>query len=85
MQFAIAASMAGLAAVAVAVEVPAKYAQANSTMPSYTTEVVKSYTTYCPESTTLTYGHTTLTITSATTLTVTECPGGCTVTKPVTS
>ncbi|RYP55364.1 hypothetical protein DL768_000119 [Monosporascus sp. mg162] len=50
---------------------------------TYATEVVTSYETYCPGPTTLTYGQTTYTISSATTLTITDCPGGCTVTKPV--
>ncbi|KAF4964193.1 hypothetical protein FZEAL_10882, partial [Fusarium zealandicum] len=53
------------------------------TGPVYTTEVVTAITTYCPVATTLTHGEKTYTITKPTTLTITDCPGGCTVTKPV--
>lgn len=51
----------------------------------YTTEVVTAYTTYCPEATQITHGGVTYTATEATTLTITNCPGGCTVTYPVSS
>lgn len=51
----------------------------------YVTEVVTAYTTYCPSPTTFAHGNKTYTVTSATTLTITDCPGGCKITKPVTS
>jgi len=52
---------------------------------SYTTEVVTAYETYCPYATEITTGGVTYTATEATTLTITNCPGGCTVTKPLSS
>jgi hypothetical protein len=69
------------AALALAAGVSASYPIGGNA--TYVTEVVTSYETYCPGPTTLTYGQTTYTISSATTLTITDCPGGCTVTKPV--
>lgn len=72
MRFSVIAAAAALAAGA--------NAYSNAT---YVTEVVTAYTTYCPEPTKITHGGKTYTITSATTLTITDCPGGCTVTKPV--
>ncbi|RYP11910.1 hypothetical protein DL765_007553 [Monosporascus sp. GIB2] len=69
------------AALALAAGVSASYPVGGNV--TYATEVVTSYETYCPGPTTLTYGQTTYTISSATTLTITDCPGGCTVTKPV--
>lgn len=69
------------AALALAAGVSASYPIGGNV--TYATEVVTSYETYCPGPTTLTYGQTTYTISSATTLTITDCPGGCTVTKPV--
>ena len=47
------------------------------------TAVVSSFTTYCPSPTTIVTKDKTYTVSSATTLTVTHCPGGCTVTTPV--
>ncbi|KAK3672231.1 hypothetical protein LTR78_007984 [Recurvomyces mirabilis] len=55
----------------------------NGTAPVYVTEVVTAFTTFCPEATLLTHGGSTYTVSQATTLTITNCPGGCTVTKPV--
>ncbi|RYP57274.1 hypothetical protein DL769_009587 [Monosporascus sp. CRB-8-3] len=69
------------AALALAAGVSASYPIGGNV--TYATEVVTSYETYCPGPTTLTYGQTTYTISSATTLTITDCPGGCTVTKPI--
>ncbi|RYO92349.1 hypothetical protein DL766_010341 [Monosporascus sp. MC13-8B] len=69
------------AALALAAGVSASYPVGGNV--TYATEVVTSYETYCPGPTTLTYGQTTYTVSSATTLTITNCPGGCTVTKPV--
>ena len=60
-------------------------APASSAAPVYTTEVVTAYTTFCPEATEITHGGITYTATEATTLTITDCPGGCTVTKPISS
>ncbi|KAK0665004.1 Clock-controlled protein 6 [Lasiodiplodia hormozganensis] len=50
---------------------------------SYVTEIVTAYTTFCPVATELTHNGKTYTVTKPTTLTITDCPGGCTVTKPV--
>ncbi|KKY19466.1 putative gpi anchored serine-threonine rich protein [Diplodia seriata] len=50
---------------------------------SYVTEIVTAYTTFCPYATELTHNGKTYTVTKPTTLTITDCPGGCTVTKPV--
>ncbi|OJD36663.1 mmc protein [Diplodia corticola] len=50
---------------------------------SYVTEIVTAYTTFCPYATELTHNGKTYTVTEPTTLTITDCPGGCTVTKPV--
>ncbi|KAK6437850.1 hypothetical protein LTR95_005961 [Oleoguttula sp. CCFEE 5521] len=58
---------------------------ANGTAPVYVTDVVTAYTTYCPEATQITHAGQTYTVSSATTLTITNCPGGCTITRPVTS
>jgi hypothetical protein len=60
-------------------------APVSSEAPVYTTKVVTAYTTYCPEATQITHGGVTYTATEATTLTITNCPGGCTVTYPVSS
>lgn len=82
MQFAVAvAALAGVAA--------AGHTAGNSTVaaPSdvYVTETLTAFTTYCPEATKITQGGKTYTVTEATSLTITDCPGGCTVTKPVSS
>lgn len=71
---------ATFAAVASASWSPSAY---NGSAPAWTTEVVTALTTYCPDATTLTHAGVTYTVSSATTLTITSCPGGCTVTKPV--
>ncbi|KAG8158401.1 hypothetical protein KVR01_011523 [Diaporthe batatas] len=52
---------------------------------TYTTEIVTAITTFCPEATTFAHAGSTYTVSSATTLTITDCPGGCTITKPVTT
>ncbi|KAK3309116.1 uncharacterized protein B0T15DRAFT_526202 [Chaetomium strumarium] len=52
---------------------------------AYTTEVVTAYTTFCPAATEVTVGTKTYTVTEATTLTITDCPGGCTIKRPVTT
>lgn len=68
MRFTIAATVAGLAAVAVA-DSPMGYGgqmapPANTTAaPVYTTEVVTQLTTYCPEATQITHGGQTYTVT----------------------
>lgn len=81
-----AVAVAGLAAVASAGNVRRQVSgSAVAPAPVYTTEVVTAYTTYCPDATVLTVGPSTYTVTSATTLTITHCPGGCTVTRPVTT
>ncbi|KAF2718439.1 hypothetical protein K431DRAFT_191257, partial [Polychaeton citri CBS 116435] len=60
-------------------------AYGNGTAPVYVTSVVTAFTTYCPEATEITHGGSTYTVSSATTLTITNCPGGCTISVPVTS
>ncbi|KAI1344754.1 hypothetical protein F5Y15DRAFT_3697 [Xylariaceae sp. FL0016] len=72
-----------VAAVALAAGVSASYSAAPAGNVTYTTEVVTAYTTYCPAATTMTYGTDTYTVTEPTTLTITNCPGGCTISKPV--
>ncbi|KAK4109395.1 hypothetical protein N656DRAFT_335698 [Canariomyces notabilis] len=49
---------------------------------TYTTEVVTAVTTFCPVATEVEVGGSTYT---ATTLTITNCPGGCTVVRPITT
>jgi hypothetical protein len=72
-----AAALLVAAGLAAAGAVPAQ----NGTV--YTTEVVTAYTTYCPEPTTIVDGDKTITITAPTTITITNCPGGCTIKKPI--
>ena len=79
MRFTAAATVAAMAGAASAAP------PSNGTAPVYVTDVVTAYTTYCPEATIITHKGETYTVSSATTLTITNCPGGCTVTKPVTS
>lgn len=75
MRFIVAAAAAGLVGIAAA--------QNSTASEVYVTDIVTAYTTYCPEATLLTYASQTYTVSEATTLTITNCPGGCTITKPV--
>ncbi|KAL1624782.1 hypothetical protein SLS56_007582 [Neofusicoccum ribis] len=72
---------------AASVDAASATAAASTTTPAgnetYVTEVVTAYTTFCPVATEITHGGKTYTVTTPTTLTITDCPGGCTVTKPV--
>ncbi|PIA95908.1 hypothetical protein CB0940_10593 [Cercospora beticola] len=51
---------------------------------SYETKTVSEFTTFCPSPTTFVHSATTYAVTAATTIVI-PCPGGCAVTKPVTT